>query len=512
MASDSVDSENDYLLKDSWSPRYGSTGSQSRFRSRSPNIMWSGNLSIRRFNERLPDRFDGSLPWIDYWAHFEACWELNDWTDQEAALVLAASLSKKACKVLSPKPKDSRGRQRNLSIDELKARLERRYGPGELPESYLAKLNSKRQGLNESLQELGAFVREHATQAYPDADDSFRERMEIIHFRDAVAEVEIRNALFRTRPISLDAAVRIAMETESFMQIEAQRETPRHARTVKKIATNVHGRLDKLEKQQEELMILLTSVVEAQKSQSRPKRSHASSRQCFNCREIGHIKRKCPYLYHCYQKPPRSHVSHIKVKSGCTASQDLQEDQVCYIDPVLHAKEVLEQCEEDLQSLSDQVAVTAIDSCLDEVVLHQTQEETVETGTSSELMHAVSVTEPVLVEEVDTPSMDRCITESSEVKPINSSDNKPCGDETNTCVQDDDVWNEDANGDAVSHKGESIDLEGQDLDLWNTGDWCGLEREWRSFTLIGYWCTYFEFTVYQAGVWCIMWPVYEISK
>ena len=154
-------------------------------------------------------------------------------------------------------------------------------------------------------------------------------------------------------------------------------------------------------------------------------------------------------------------------------------------------------------------------------MLHQTPEEAVETGTSSELMHAVSVTEPVLslVEEVDTPSMDRCITESSEVKPSNSSNNKPCtgSDKTNTCVQGDDVWIENANGDVVSHKGEGIDLEDQErwdqyLELWNTGDWSGLEREWRSCTFIGYLCVFFDFTVYQGGVWCIMWPMYKISK
>ena len=291
MASDSCDSENDYLLKDSWSPKYGSTYAQSRPRSRSPNITrerstWSGNSNIRRFKERLPDRFDGSLAWIDYWAHFEACWELNGWTDQEAALVLAVSLSKTACKVLSPKPKDSRGRQRNLTIYELKARLEQRYGPGELPESFLAKLNSRRQGLNESLQELGESIRELSSQAYPDAPDEFLERMEIIHFRDAVAEAEIRSVLFRTRPTSLDDAVKIAMETASFIQIEAQREKPRHVRTVRKTGNDVHERLDRLEKKQEELMTLLKGLVETQKSQRRPRRSQASSSSVFQLQRI----------------------------------------------------------------------------------------------------------------------------------------------------------------------------------------------------------------------------------
>ena len=476
--------------------------------------MWSGNSNIRRFKERLPDRFDGSLPWGDYWAHFEACWELNDWTDREAALVLAASLSKTACKVLSPKPKDNRGRQRSLNIYELKGRLEQRYGPGDLPERFLVKLNSRRQGLNESLQELGVAIRELSSQAYPNATDVFLERLKVVHFRDAVTEAEIRNALFRIRPTSLDEAVKIAMETESFMQIEAHREKSRRVRKVRKIESNdVYERLGRLEQKQEELMTLLSSLVGAQKSQKRQKRSQASSRQCFNCREFGHIKRKCPYLNNYYKSPSSSHVSHVEVKTSGTPSQSLHESKVenCSTYPVLHAKEVLEQCEEGLKSISDQVVVTS-DIGADEVVHHQTPEEA-ETETSSEHMHVESVTEPVLVEEVDTASMGRSITESSEVKPINTSDvnnNLTGSDKTNSCVQGRDVWTGDVNGDADFHKGGSIALEDHGLGLWNTGDLWRPDMECWSFTVIGYWCT--DFVVYQGGIWCVMWPVYKICK
>ena len=196
--------------------------SRSHSRSRSPVVVremstWSGRCT-RKFKERIPDRFDGTTSWRDYWAHFEACWNLNEWSADEAVFVLAASLSKSACKVLNPKPRDSHGKVRGFTIDELKGRLERRYGPGELADIFLAQLKTRRQDQQESIQELGEAIGELVQQAYPDVPNEFQERVAVVHFTDAIIESEIRATLFRSRPTSLDEAT-IALETESFMQL-----------------------------------------------------------------------------------------------------------------------------------------------------------------------------------------------------------------------------------------------------------------------------------------------------
>ena len=289
--------ETDYFCLPERSPRYGNRPSTPRSSSRSTRYT-------RKFKERVPDRYDGTTPFREYWAHFDACWDLNNWSNEEAALILACSLSKSACKVLIPKPKDSRGKERRLTISELKCRLERRYGPGELPESFMVKLQTRRQGLHETLQELGEAIGELVSQAYPDVPDTFLERMAVLHYRDSISDAEIRAALYRARPTSLDNAIKIAVETESWLTIEAQREKSRKVCTVEKMetkTTEVSERLDRMEKHQDELKSWLTDMASSQKAVSSHKRSKRVPLQCFHCHELGHKKSNCPYLRYGYQ-------------------------------------------------------------------------------------------------------------------------------------------------------------------------------------------------------------------
>ena len=283
------DEEAEYFVMDSCSLGFGDKQTSSPFVS----ARYS-----RKFKEIVPDRFDGTSSWVDYWTHFQACWNLNQWSDDEAALVLACCLSKSACKVLNPKPKDNRGRERNITIYELKSRLELRYGPGVLPETFLAELKTRKQGSQESIQELGESVGELVRQAYPDVPDDFLDRMGVIHFRDAIVEAEIRAALFRNRPTSLDEAIKIAVEVKCFMDIEAQRKV----HTIEKIdkAEEINERLDRLERHQDELINWLTNITASQESKSRLERSQRVSHQheqCFNCGDNGHQQSECPFLH-----------------------------------------------------------------------------------------------------------------------------------------------------------------------------------------------------------------------
>ena len=284
-----------------------SSGSRSQSRSVSPKVMLSScsGKSSRKLKERVPDRFDGSNPWRDYWAHFTACWEISGWSDEESALVLACSLSKSACKVLNPKPFDSGGRERHLTIEELRKRLDIRYGPGKLADYYLAQLETRRQGPTESIQELGESINELVQLAYPDVSNELRERLSVMHFRDSILEAEIRTGLFRTRSDSLDEAIKFALEAESIMELEARREKQGYVRSVhvekSEMTYSLSERLDKIEKLQNELIKLMSTVKAEQQLKPRPQISRMKSLQCFNCREVGHIRKKCPYQRHTSQ-------------------------------------------------------------------------------------------------------------------------------------------------------------------------------------------------------------------
>jgi hypothetical protein len=47
-----------------------------------------------------PATYDGKGPWLDYKSHFDACSEINHWSDKEKGLYLAVSLRGQAQGVL----------------------------------------------------------------------------------------------------------------------------------------------------------------------------------------------------------------------------------------------------------------------------------------------------------------------------------------------------------------------------------------------------------------------------
>jgi hypothetical protein len=54
-----------------------------------------------------PATYDGKGPWLDYKSHFDACSEINHWSDKEKGLYLAVSLRGQAQGVLGNLPLES---------------------------------------------------------------------------------------------------------------------------------------------------------------------------------------------------------------------------------------------------------------------------------------------------------------------------------------------------------------------------------------------------------------------
>ena len=168
----------------------------------------------------VPDRFGGKQPWIDYREHFESCKLANGWDDEEAAVFLSASLQGPALKVLLH---HGEGEKKRHSYSELLELLNGRFGPGERAENFLLELRNRRQKPKETIQELGQVIRELASFAYPEFTETARDRLARGHFSDAITSQSIREGIFRTKPTTLDEAIRAALATENFEKIEAQR-------------------------------------------------------------------------------------------------------------------------------------------------------------------------------------------------------------------------------------------------------------------------------------------------
>ena len=81
-----------------------------------------------------PATYDGTGAWLDYKAHFDACAELNGWTDEQMGLYLSVSLRGQAQGVfgnLGPEKHDYR---------DLVIALEERFAPPNQTELYRVQL------------------------------------------------------------------------------------------------------------------------------------------------------------------------------------------------------------------------------------------------------------------------------------------------------------------------------------------------------------------------------------
>lgn len=183
-----------------------------------------------RYRDVLPDKFAGKVPWADYYRHFCVCMRMNGWNDIDAGQFLASRLQGAALKVLNNLPADQ-----PISFRALVTQLERRFGPGQEAENFMLELRVRRRQKDESLQQLGQAIRDLTSLAYPEMLSDVRERLAKTHFSEAIDDAEIRSAIFRAHPKTLDEAITAALTTESFLQAERARERirgPRHVRAV----------------------------------------------------------------------------------------------------------------------------------------------------------------------------------------------------------------------------------------------------------------------------------------
>ena len=229
----------------------------------------------------IPDRFDGSIPWRDYKEHFEACAAINDWAVKEKARFLAASLKGVAQQVLGDKSEPS--------YHELTQLLERRFGPGQRAEVYLAELRGRQRKPNESIQELGHAIRRLTALAYPELARDTQDRLGKTHFIDAEPDKEIRMGIYRANPASLDEAIRIALEIESFMETERMRHGVHRSRQVRSLEGNSQRVEEELSRMRQHIQELEKEL----KSSKEYARKPSVRYRCWHCGQPGHIMRNC---------------------------------------------------------------------------------------------------------------------------------------------------------------------------------------------------------------------------
>ena len=259
-----------------------------------------------------PATFDGSVHWADYKAHFDACAEINGWTDKEKGHYLAVSLRGQAQGVfgnLSAKAND---------YFELSTALQERFAPPNQTELDRVQLKERRQKATESLTELGQDIWRLTNLAYPKAPADLRETLAKEQFIDALVSSDMRLRIKQARPTSLNMAVRHAVELEAFNKAERKHiEGQGYNRT-----TNQQEQ-ERQDQSVYELQSLKNAVFNMQKSlrsiidernssnkqhgnqssfesqnrnrQNRQKEQQTSyKRKCWTCGSEKHLRRTCP--------------------------------------------------------------------------------------------------------------------------------------------------------------------------------------------------------------------------
>ena len=262
-------------------------------------------VSLTR-REILPEKFDGKKNWENYLLHFESCKVVNKWSDMEAAAYLCASLTGDAVQVLTGQGK--------MSYKEVKAKLQRVFGPCNGPENYRIEFRSRKRKTGESLPELAQSLHQLVLRAYPELPQASQEILVRDQFQETLEDAELRAAIFRQRPETLEKTVRVATEMESFLKAEKVRGTGKkvYIRTVEERPET--DKMAQLEVQMAQMMAMMEGL-----QTKLAGLDSKSGKTCYFCKKTGHFKGKCaefqkqdPEGYKRYvssRKPPQGNLT-----------------------------------------------------------------------------------------------------------------------------------------------------------------------------------------------------------
>ena len=231
--------------------------------------------------EKKPSTYDGKVSWLDYKVQFEMISMMNGWTQRRMAMELAASLRDEAVGVLALiEP------ERRTDYHTLTTALEARFEPRNQTEIHRAALRTRTRKRGETLSSLSQELKKLTRKVYPTARTEVWEQLTLSAFLDALNDAEMEWSVHQGRPATVEEAVQLAMDFESFKQARARRRS-RDA----------------------------VGLYLLQDAGNENDRSKKTNRRCWVCDEIGHIARFCK------QRVPRHPLNGGRVRGNGAAGQ-----------------------------------------------------------------------------------------------------------------------------------------------------------------------------------------------
>ena len=262
----------------------------------------------RRRIEKAP-KYDGKSDLTDFMVQFEQVAAWNKWTESDKAAQLLISLDGTAKQMLSELTMDKIG-----NYQSIKQALINRFNPVERETAYRCEFKSKRRQKGESIEDFGYSLRKIALKAYPNVNFSGVETHVIDQFIQGLGNAELKKHVQFHHPQTLDQAISLAVEYESFVgPSDAIRKPSGENSEMSRVSTlalvddkksSTLTRADIAEIVREiirdeipKLNVRGTRDSSPKAIQSRPPRDNRIGKReiiCYYCHEPGHIEPRCP--------------------------------------------------------------------------------------------------------------------------------------------------------------------------------------------------------------------------
>jgi hypothetical protein len=173
----------------------------------------------------LPETFDGTKNWDDWYLHFENVAAVNGWDDAEKLKWLRVRLTGRAQKALHRLPEASR-----VTYEAALTALKERFEPDSRQARYHAELQTRRKRASEGWADFADDLKTLTDKAYPTLQDEAREQLAINAYLQQLTPVQVAFSVKQKCPKTLDDAVAATLEMESYMVTLTEFETNSHKR------------------------------------------------------------------------------------------------------------------------------------------------------------------------------------------------------------------------------------------------------------------------------------------
>ena len=236
----------------------------------------------------LPETFDGTRNWDEWFFHFENVAAVNGWSDADKLKWLRVRVTGRAQKALHLLPETSRE-----TYEATRAALKARFDPESRRTRYQAELQTRRKKASEGWAGFADDLKALADKGYPTLQDEAREQLAINAFLQQLTPPEIAFSVKQKRPKTLDDAVAATLEMESYLTGPSPvgiASTQPSSEELSVCPVSELSRVDKLTRAVEQL----TEKVEQLQRDARPRPRRAFTGECWTCRQPGHMARNCP--------------------------------------------------------------------------------------------------------------------------------------------------------------------------------------------------------------------------